>query len=99
MVHANILPLSVFRLLDTTHDKSVTRQLNVDLVICEISTSACRTDDLHLRGRAVAIDDFDRPANARHFNARARRELVGLVDLLALLKVVPGCGLGSDCPR
>src|ERR1041384_4831327 len=99
MVYLNILPAALFRLLYTTNHETVSRLLDFDLVILEVSTRARRTDDLHLRRRAITIDDFDWATNARHLNTRSRRQLVRLVKFVALSKVVLRCRCSESCPR
>src|SRR4026207_1396978 len=87
MVYLNILPAALFHVLHTTHHQAVTRLLDLYLVIIEISTSACRTDDLHLRRCRIRGGDFDGATNARDLNTRSRPQLVGLVNFVALLKL------------
>ena len=86
MVYLNIPLAALFRLLYTTHHKTVTHVFDFDLVILEVSTVACRTDDFHLRRCGIRIDDFDGATNARDLNARSRRQLIRLVNLVALVE-------------
>src|ERR1044072_3281387 len=96
VVDLNILSLSLLRLLDTTHHKAVARLLDFDLVILEVITGACRTNDLHLSGGAVTVRDFNGAANARHFHARSCPSLVRLVEFVALLEVAALYCFGSE---
>ena len=87
VVYLNIPLAALIRLLHTTHHKAVAFLFDFDLVKLEVSTGACRTDDLHLRCCGIRIDDFDGATNARDLNACSRRQLVRLVKFVALVKV------------
>src|SRR6185369_71436 len=86
VVYLNPLP-ALFSLIATTDHEAVAGLFNFDLVMLEVSTGACRTDDSDFSGGSIPSGDFYGATNARDFNARSRRELVRLVDLVALLEV------------
>src|ERR1044072_1712969 len=69
VINLDIPPTALFGLVNTSHHKRVPRLCNFDLVILEISASACCTDDLHLRGCTIGIRDFDGATNARDLDA------------------------------
>src|SRR6185369_11168753 len=95
VIDLNIPPVTLFRLLYTTYDKGAPRLCNFDLVILEISTCTCGTDDLHLRRCAICIGDLDGATNARKLNARSVRQLVRLIKFVAFFKVA----LRERCAR